>query len=292
MFHQINNDNRKFYQSVPNIVFEKICWFISKYFSVIHISEIEEYFKKTNKPAVVISFDDGHYDIIKNALPVLKKYNLKFNVNIDTEILETNKPQDFVRVYDILNQIKIVSYHNNKYMNRPITIDYNNSAITEANFTEILGNLNKQERRSFTEQMYDELCDGFYCFSKMISKEDFKELLENNIEIGSHGHSHTLLTKITEEEVFEELNISKNILEKLTGKNCDIIAYPNGLYNEKVEKIATKIGYKYFLRTDDKINIINKNNLNNYFYRINMYHRTFEECIANMFGFHKMIKKI
>ncbi len=101
MFHQINNNNRTFYQAIPSVVFEKICWFVNKYFCVINISEIEEHFKNTNKPAVIISFDDGHYDIIQNALPALKKYNLKFNVNIDTEILETKKPQDFVRVYDI-----------------------------------------------------------------------------------------------------------------------------------------------------------------------------------------------
>ncbi len=175
-------------------------------------------------------------------------------------------------------------------MTNPIFIDYNNPSKTESDFTEILSNLNKTDRRNFTEQMSNELCADKDCFSKMISKEELKELSRYNVEIGSHSHTHALLTKILEDEVIEELTTSKNIIEEITGKNCEIIAYPNGLYNEKIEEIATKIGYKYLLKTEDKINIIDKNNINSSFYRINMYHQTFEECIANMFGVHKLLR--
>ena len=72
-------------------------------YAVIHLSGIDAHFSKSNKPAAIISFDDGHYDILENAYPVLSSLKMPFNINIDTEILETGKAQDYVRVYDILN---------------------------------------------------------------------------------------------------------------------------------------------------------------------------------------------
>ena len=67
MFHQVNNRQTNFYPSMPIDVFRNLCLFFKKHYEIIHISEVEEYFKQKNKkPAAVISFDDGNYDIFQN----------------------------------------------------------------------------------------------------------------------------------------------------------------------------------------------------------------------------------
>ena len=85
MFHQVNDKKTTFYPSMSVSAFKDLCYFIKKHYSVINLSDIDAHFSKTNKPAAVFSFDDGHYDIVEYALPILSEFGLPFNINIDTD---------------------------------------------------------------------------------------------------------------------------------------------------------------------------------------------------------------
>lgn len=87
--------------------------------------------------------------------------------------------------------------------------------------------------------------DGVYMTTDMV-KELSKSPL---IEIGSHTITHVALSSITDEEELEhEIRDSKLVLEELTEKNIDILAYPTGAYNDKVLELTRKY-YKYGLST-------------------------------------------
>jgi peptidoglycan/xylan/chitin deacetylase (PgdA/CDA1 family) len=290
MFHQVNDERKLFYKGLPVNVFEKICKFFSKHFDVIHVSEIQEHFNKSNRPAAIISFDDGHYDLICNALPILQKYNLKFNVNIDTEILETSMPQDFVRVYDILNATQIDTFSNERFIDKTIKIDRSNPVKVEKELTDLLSELTSQQKRDFTHEMNTTMGKDIK-LSKMITVEDLKMLTKMNVEFGTHGHTHPILTKLSQKELEKELSNSMSIMKNITGKEIIILAYPNGIHNEQVEIAALNMGYKYLLKSDDMINKI-KDSSEYVFNRINQYHQSFEESLANIFGFHKLFRKI
>ena len=141
MFHQVNDSNRTFYPAMPISVFKKICEYINSYYEVIHVSEIQNHFINSSRPAAIITFDDGHFDILENAFPILSNLNMKFTINIDTEIIQTRKPQDFVRVWDILNQVEIDNYFNPSFMSEPIKIDRHNPMNTEREFTKTLASI-------------------------------------------------------------------------------------------------------------------------------------------------------
>ena len=275
------------------LVFKILCRFLSKYHTVIHVSEIEKHFTTSSKPAVIISFDDGHYDIIEYVQPILSKYNLKYNINIDTEAMQLGLPQDYVRVYDILNQSDDESFFHPDFMKEPITINRQNPTQTELEFTAVLSGLTTDKKRMFINELEKTVGKNKTVFSRMISKEEFKALKNKNIEIGSHSHTHTLLTTLSDEEIEFELRHSKEILQEILQEEVAIIAYPNGDFNEKVETKAREAGYIYLLKTDDKINNINKENLvaKSYF-RINQYHQTSEEIIANIYGVHDFVRRI
>jgi peptidoglycan/xylan/chitin deacetylase (PgdA/CDA1 family) len=294
MFHQVNDKNSLFYPAMPVQVFKELLEFIDKYYEVIHFSEIENYYSSRNKkPAAIISFDDGNFDILQNAYPILNKLNLKFNINIDTEILETGKSQDFVRAYDILNETKIDSFMNPKFMDKPIEINKKNPIETEFEFTELLSNLTTKKRREFIDEMATITGMDDHLFSKVLSKEDLRKLSESRlVEIGSHSHSHSILTKIPSEQVVYELKHSKEILEEITGKKIEVIAYPNGVFNNSIDELSIELGYKFILKTNDKINLITQTILDNkYFERVNQYHRSIELALAHTYGIIKFIKR-
>lgn len=288
MFHKVNDHSHRFYPAVPVKIFEEICKFFSKRFDIITFSEVNDYFKKSRKPAVVITFDDNHYDILENAYPILKRYNLRFNINIITGSIETGLPQDRVLVYDLLNSTDVKVYDNGKMGQESvhINIDRNFPAKTAMAFSRLFQKSTKEQSRLIIKDIREKLSNSFTVLSRMLSKEDVKYLYKQGAEVGSHTHSHLMLPNIEMPEAEYELAHSKKILEDLCGTDINIIAYPNGEHNDEVVRKSYESGYKHILLTNDKVNVINDSD-NSIFSRANLYYDTLDESLAKVFGFHK-----
>src|SRR3989344_2318481 len=79
---------------------------------------------------------------------------------------------------------------------------------------------------------------GHENYSGFLTWNQVKELANNGFEIGSHSLSHPRLTELSAEELKEELQNSKIILEQKTGKKINHFAYPYGKYNPEVKTEA------------------------------------------------------
>lgn len=88
--------------------------------------------------------------------------------------------------------------------------------------------------------------DGSY----YLSEEAIKEMSDYGIDIQSHTVNHLHLDTLSYDEQLLELKNSKEILEKITGKEIISIAYPFGDYNEDTIKAAKNSGYKLAFTTN------------------------------------------
>ena len=80
-----------------------------------------------------------------------------------------------------------------------------------------------------------------------LSKKEIRYLKSLGMIIGSHGESHTLLSRLSYKKQFKELNSSKIFLEKIINKKVDIFCYPYGRkmsYNSNTLKILKKLKFK------------------------------------------------
>lgn len=64
-----------------------------------------------------------------------------------------------------------------------------------------------------------------------------------NVEIQSHGHSHTNLTRLKPVDRIRELRISKELIESKLQFPCNEIAFPRGKFNDVVIADVIKEGY-------------------------------------------------
>lgn len=64
-----------------------------------------------------------------------------------------------------------------------------------------------------------------------------------NVTLASHSHSHTNLTRLTQQSRWNELITSKHKIEELTNESCQEIAYPRGKYNPQVLEDVRKAGF-------------------------------------------------
>lgn len=84
----------------------------------------------------------------------------------------------------------------------------------------------------------------------MLNWEEIREMSKNGMEIGSHTCSHLLLASEKENKIRQELQKSKEIIEKNTGKPVRSLSYPNGSYSPFISEIAKDYNYQNACTSD------------------------------------------
>ena len=82
--------------------------------------------------------------------------------------------------------------------------------------------------------------------SKFLNRQELIELSKiSGATIGSHGHAHSHLAKMSPQDVTSDLKHSKDWLEQIVQKPVTTLSYPHGSYNNDVVHIASEIGFEF-----------------------------------------------
>ena len=76
-----------------------------------------------------------------------------------------------------------------------------------------------------------------------LDEQHIKDLRLRGHMIGSHSNHHKILTKLSVEEVIEELRTSVSTLSTILNEHVTLISIPNGCYNQKILDIALENGF-------------------------------------------------
>ena len=79
--------------------------------------------------------------------------------------------------------------------------------------------------------------------------EMVKRIDEEGHEIGNHSAKHPKMSQLSKEQITEELTITSNKIEKITGKKVSLFRPPFGDYNNTLMKTANELGY-YVIQWD------------------------------------------
>jgi peptidoglycan/xylan/chitin deacetylase (PgdA/CDA1 family) len=254
MYHGVVKENSNYFspRHITADQFEKQLEYISKNFDVISLKEaidIKKSNRKLSRKALTISFDDGYLNNFITALPLLEKYNLKTTFFISSILLTKMEVRtlwsDIIAAinYFYKNETIIVG----KYEFRNL-IDIN----TKVHLTELIKQSTTIERDNILNSLIDtyDLKNKLNTLPeeiwKLMNKEELQQFSKSPIvEIGSHGHLHYNLGFISTEDAIIDMKKSKELLESTLNKEIDIIAYPDGNYNEEIKNEASKLGFKY-----------------------------------------------
>jgi peptidoglycan/xylan/chitin deacetylase (PgdA/CDA1 family) len=74
--------------------------------------------------------------------------------------------------------------------------------------------------------------------------ESLAQLADRDVEIGSHTVSHAHLTRLSDQELRDELCRSREQIEERLGRKCRYLAYPFGESDARVRTAARAAGYE------------------------------------------------
>ncbi len=69
------------------------------------------------------------------------------------------------------------------------------------------------------------------------------------VRIGSHTHRHATLSSESDRDIRQELDDARISLWQHAGAVSDVLAYPNGMYNRRVQELIHSMGFKAALST-------------------------------------------
>jgi len=262
--HRISPQKNEFYNPLSPELFEILIKFLKEKYDIITFKDIEniKHVSKLNKPNVILSFDDGYYDFLEYACPILSKHKISVNMNIIPSCVKSQEPMWNIKMYDYLNAASDLLL---KEINIPnFNYKYNgDKTLFGIKLSAFLKNKPFEERKKYLKHLdvIFEKIDNV-TFTKMMNEENVKEISKIH-EIGVHSYYHESMGVESQEFFEKDFYLCKDYFENVLKLPMNIYAFPNGSYkNENIQ----------FLQRNNITHILLVNNdFSNY--KTNIYNR-------------------
>lgn len=288
-FHRISPERDFFFDPVHPHRFADFLRYAKKYY---HITTFENIHQSSDKPKAVISFDDGYKDFMEHALPALQQAGLPANHNLVNVCLSNGhliwtQKLNFVFTYFKKNNVQEEEILNK--LGITFKTSQSNWSAYSLRVFRYLVKLPAHERNQIINELFDRYAKTNTV--PMMDWEDARLCAKHNIEIGSHTYSHEVLDTLSAEELTDEIAKSVHELSAKLNTKINVLALPNGFYNQWVLKSCEEAGIKYVLAVGDKLT--SSDDLAGDFnvcHRINMLNEAVPEMIFRGELFHSVVR--
>lgn len=80
-------------------------------------------------------------------------------------------------------------------------------------------------------------------FDQLMPLDCVREMIKGGIDFGSHTLSHSALTRVSEEEAWRQIHVSRQVLMDQLEAPVNFFSYPYDLVNRQVHRLASQSGY-------------------------------------------------
>jgi peptidoglycan/xylan/chitin deacetylase (PgdA/CDA1 family) len=204
---------------------------------------------KSRRCRVLITFDDGYFDNYSIAFPVLKSHSAQGVFFLCSNIVGSGH----VPWWDHIAYL-VKSGTRKKFslsFPSPLAVDIEKNGLGES-LRRIL-DLYKTPENIDLGRFIGELKETVggkdlpANTRRFLTWDEAREMLAGGMAIGAHTHTHSMLSKLTEDEQRTELGQSRAIISEKLGIKVDSFAYPFGsptAFTRTTKKIAEEMGFR------------------------------------------------
>jgi peptidoglycan/xylan/chitin deacetylase (PgdA/CDA1 family) len=256
-YHRIKPDDEHFSTPFDDDVFSlsvsefrrQILW-MKRHDLLISEGEIIQAIGTTTKPSglsILITLDDGYIDSYTRAYPILKELGVPAILFIPTQLTCTRK----------LGCWDIIAYITKKCERAHVYFEGRDWIFEKRGLWQKVTALNRtlngdtQKIDLFLDRLAEScgvsLPTPEAQNRELLTWDQIREMASDKISIGSHCHTHPVLSRMDRDLQEFEMMTSKNILGKETGKTIRSIAFPFGGYQDYTDttvRLVGKCGYR------------------------------------------------
>jgi peptidoglycan/xylan/chitin deacetylase (PgdA/CDA1 family) len=200
----------------------------TKYHPVSAEEVLEAYHggKKLPPDAVLVTVDDGYRDFADVIYPICQKFDIKPTLFVTTHFIGHG-----IFWWDKVFQL--IQFSGQDFINTPFGIfGLRNQEEKRSSHKKLLHVLKQMPFQTVIEWVNEthenlvHLPTGNPSFT--LDWDSLRELKQKGCAIGSHSHTHPILTQISREEVQNQVRISKELIKAELGECIPIFAIPDG----------------------------------------------------------------
>ena len=201
----------------------------------------------------LITFDDGWLDNYQNAFPILTKYQVPATIFLTVGFIGTNKifwqeklkcvlKKSIAIDTDAINFIKALSARKN------ITPVQSDSVQSYHSWIEAFIHALKNKPQLLINDLISEIVNHYELSEGCNNNRSFMNWTEiinscsDNIQFGSHGITHSILT-VDNDTAENEIFHSKRIIEHKLHLPIKAFSYPNGNFSTETVNLVKQSGY-------------------------------------------------
>lgn len=233
-FHRVSPNPSPYWPPLHPKYFESLLLYLDKHFEVRSFAQLDEPLGK--RPIAVLSFDDGYYDFIEYALPLIEKYRMPSNMNVIPHCAETGSPIWNVRLYDFLASApdEMVSMIRLNGLFQDLG---GNDLTSKLKFGMAMSRFLKQRSRIEREKLFEPLETLMKEIdrpkkTKMMTSDDLKQIA-GAVELGAHSYSHESMAFESQEFFETDFESCSSYFDHILKAKLRIYAFPNGSYRDE-----------------------------------------------------------
>jgi peptidoglycan/xylan/chitin deacetylase (PgdA/CDA1 family) len=262
MFHRVTPDDGQprhpALEITPQRLEEVILYFARRGYAFYSPADLSAFLrgeKRSERPFVLFTFDDGYRDNLTHAYPVFQRHGAPFTIHLTTGLPDRTAVLWWYLLDDLLARAETIAFELDGRAYRFETATPEGASAARAALRPMLKYADPRRFARLVDLLFrargldplartDELA---------LTWDEVRRLAADPlVTFGAHTMSHYVLSRLDEAEARAEIAGSKRILEERLGRAVTHFAYPFGSRNEaggREMRLAAECGFQTAMTT-------------------------------------------
>jgi len=287
MYHFVRDLARSRYPEIKGLdleLFNHQLLYLLKHYNIIRMEDLISAFEtQTELPshAALLTFDDAYIDQYSNVFPLLSKYHIQGSFYPPVKAITDHVVLDVNKIHFVLASVEnkallvdeifeLLDHYRANYELGSKAFYYNKLAKkNRMDSKEIIlikrllqAELPESLRLKIIHELFNKYVsndEASFAQELYMSETQIEHMQSCGMHIGSHGHNHYWLSKLSRSEQENEIDQSLRFLDRIGGnRNEWTLCYPYGDYNSDLISLLERRGCKLALTT--RVDIANIEN--------------------------------
>lgn len=255
-YHRIGNGNGTLYDpgvfSATGNEFQWHIAYLRRHFEICKLGEAVAMVRgeQALRSCVLVTFDDGYRDNYEVAFPILRASGVPATFFLPTAFIGSDRLPWWDEVAFIVKNARRKCFE----ISYPYLAEFDAEKLGQHSAIVEVLRAYKHPSMKNHERFISELAAAAESElpakaseSSFMSWQQAREMCAGGMEFGSHTHRHEVLSKLSIQEQFEELQCSREILERELRQPITTLSYPVGgraTFSRETQEMAKHSGYK------------------------------------------------
>ena len=246
--HRVAPEDGSSYPPLAPQLFDALLGFVKQHFEVVTFGTMAQ---PTDRPRLILSFDDGYADFFDHAMPILERHGLRANQNIIPACIERGEPPLNVIMQDFIGRAPRPALRSLKVEGFPFDADREDRMALGNRMSSFLKTQTIAVQNRLREALLPQLARvAEFRATPMMSLEQVRRAASVH-EIGAHSFEHASLGLESDDYLRDDIRRCRAWFDSRLGTPLSICAVPNGSYRLGQVDILRAEGIAHILLVDE-----------------------------------------